>query len=393
MIDCLKRFGFKTVRTNEKHSFEVRTQVSTRTMLHTRMESPKSVLAMPAAEQLHIRKGPEYSAIEDRVDDPFVRCYLLQSQRPLEHLKHTLEYVKQIGQGVAGDVFLAYDRTTSRTYALKRLSLMHGDKAAANELIVHYLLSGCSQVVPMLGWKEHPKGYIDLILKYFPDRDLFYYIERFGAQVLQPPTSTAFLPNATARTIMRKICTAMRQVHGRNVAHFDLKPENILVDGNPEERGKNNVFICDFGYASCLPRGGVLQEGGVRGTAGYMSPECTTGENCGLPADIWSIGAIAHVLLTGHVPFHNEFYSVLQMYEDHDLPLALKGNKNSFQLNEQALHFLKMTMQYNPRDRLTIDELIDHPWFKSRNRRVADNDEYRPVLQLGTKRKSSDEEP
>ena len=124
-----------------------------------------------------------------------------------------------------------------------------------------------------------------------------------------------------------------------------------------------------------------------------MSPECTTGENCGLPADIWSIGAIAHVLLTGHVPFHNEFYSVLQMYEDHDLPLALKGNKNSFQLNEQALHFLKMTMQYNPRDRLTIDELIDHPWFKSRNRRVADNDEYRPVLQLGTKRKSSDEEP
>ena len=224
-------------------------------------------------------------------------------------------------------------------------------------------------------------------MNYFPDRDLFYHIESFGAQSEKSATTAAFFPNSAARTIMRKICTAIRQVHHLNIAHFDLKPENFLIEGNPEKRGLNNVFVCDFGYASCMPKDGVLLDGGVRGTAGYMSPECAAGERYGLPADVWSIGAIAHVLLTGHVPFHNEFYNVLQMYKDRESPLAIRGNQNIFQLDRHALNFIERTMQYNPKDRLTIDELLQHAWFKNRNT-FEEKEHYEPISHVGLKRKS-----
>ena len=128
------------------------------------------------------------------MDDLSIKTILIESKKFSECFNSVLEYVKQIGQGVAGDVFLGYERSTNRMYAVKRLSLVQGDKAAVNELIIHFLLSRTkkSQVTPMLGWKEHPNGYIDLVMKYFPNRDLFYHIESFGEQSEKSATTAAF---------------------------------------------------------------------------------------------------------------------------------------------------------------------------------------------------------
>ena len=75
------------------------------------------------------------------------------------------------------------------------------------------------------------------------------------------------------------------------------------------------------------------------------------------------------------------------MYKDRESPLAIRGNQNIFQLDRHALNFIEMTMQYNPKDRLTIDELLQHAWFKNRNI-FEEKEHYEPISHVGLKRKS-----
>ena len=88
-------------------------------------------------------------------------------------------------------------------------------------------------------------------------------------------------------------------MHKKNIAHRDLKPENILL----ESKDKNNfdVKIADFGFA-CLfdPHDGLTT---ILGSPLYMAPEIIMGQNYNEKVDIWAIGVITYMLLSGRNPF------------------------------------------------------------------------------------------
>ena len=93
-----------------------------------------------------------------------------------------------------------------------------------------------------------------------------------------------------------------------------------------------------------------------------MSPECVNGMECGPASDIWSIGSIAHVLLTGHVPFVYELDLAAMQFQRKDAPMVLQNDSN-FDITIRAKEFLKATLNYDRNDRLTIDECLNHPWL------------------------------
>jgi serine/threonine protein kinase len=105
------------------------------------------------------------------------------------------------------------------------------------------------------------------------------------------------LPWDQAVDIGLQICTALKSAHNAGIIHRDLKPSNLLL-------GKDGVVkLTDFGVAQLFASQRLTVTGGVIGTAEYMSPEQTEGKRATKTSDLYSLGAVLYVMLTGRPPF------------------------------------------------------------------------------------------
>jgi calcium-dependent protein kinase len=105
-----------------------------------------------------------------------------------------------------------------------------------------------------------------------------------------------------AAYIIKQLLSAITYCHCRGVVHRDLKPENILIE-SISSNGKINIKVIDFGTALFVAPNTKLV--GTLGTPYYIAPEVIRGdynEKC----DIWSIGVILYILLSGHAPFNGD---------------------------------------------------------------------------------------
>ena len=76
------------------------------------------------------------------------------------------------------------------------------------------------------------------------------------------------------------------------------------------------------------------------------------------------MAAVAHVLLTGHVPFVYEFDQAILAYQRQALPMALDPHeKHRFVLTARACDFMRQCFSYDANERMTIDEALAHPWL------------------------------
>ena len=108
--------------------------------------------------------------------------------------------------------------------------------------------------------------------------------------------NVGFTENASA-SIIKQVLSAVSFLHSRNIAHRDIKPDNILFESNDAL----NVKLLDFGNSRQMGKNEAMR--GVYGTAYYVAPEVLQGdydEKC----DIWSIGIILYMLLSGNPPFN-----------------------------------------------------------------------------------------
>lgn len=105
------------------------------------------------------------------------------------------------------------------------------------------------------------------------------------------------LPWDQAVDIALQICTALKAAHNAGIVHRDLKPSNLLVGSD------GVVKLTDFGVAQVFAAQRLTVTGGIIGTAEYMSPEQANGQRCSKSSDLYSLGAVLYVMLTGRPPF------------------------------------------------------------------------------------------
>ncbi len=112
---------------------------------------------------------------------------------------------------------------------------------------------------------------------------------------------TGPLAGNEARDIARQICAGLGQAHRQGVIHGDLKCGNVMLARSPE--GGVRAVITDFGLAK-MKDGPSDDAGG--GTYDYMAPEQLLGEPASVASDIYALGVLFHVMLTGHAPARNK---------------------------------------------------------------------------------------
>lgn len=171
------------------------------------------------------------------------------------------------------------------------------------------------------------------------------------------------LTEEEATQFLKQILDGVHYLHSKRIAHFDLKPENImLLDKNvPNPR----IKLIDFGIAHQIKAGNEFKN--IFGTPEFVAPEIVNYEPLGLESDMWSIGVITYILLSGASPFLGEtkqetLTNISAVNYDFD-------EEYFSNTSELAKDFIRRLLVKDPKKRMTIDDSLEHPWIKVIKRR------------------------
>ncbi|NWX61450.1 DAPK3 kinase, partial [Promerops cafer] len=168
------------------------------------------------------------------------------------------------------------------------------------------------------------------------------------------------LSEEEATRFIRQILDGVNYLHSKKIAHFDLKPENImLLDKNIPIP---HIKLIDFGLAHKIEDGVEFKN--IFGTPEFVAPEIVNYEPLGLAADMWSIGVITYILLSGASPFLGEtkqetLANITAVNYDFDEEFFSNTS-------DLAKDFIQKLLVKDTRKRLTIQEALSHPWITVR---------------------------
>lgn len=161
----------------------------------------------------------------------------------------------------------------------------------------------------------------------------------------------------TEKVACEKFCqiiSAVEYCHLKNIVHRDLKIENLLLDANM------NVKLVDFGFANYFDLKNPLNT--FCGSPPYAAPEIFVGKKYyGPEIDIWSLGVILYVLVSGSLPFDSENLQRLK-----NLILNCKY-RIPYYLSSECEHLIKNLLVVNPSKRFKIQQIKAHKWIKLNN--------------------------
>jgi predicted Ser/Thr protein kinase len=203
------------------------------------------------------------------------------------------EILAELGRGAMGVVYKARDPQIDRTVAVKTVSLWGQEPEEEKEFRLRF--SNEAQAAGRL----HHSGIVSVfdVGENPENQDPFIVLEYVSGESLNRILSREKkLPPLKALQLAIEIADALDYAHAQGVVHRDIKPANILV--TQDGRAK----IADFGIAK-LNLAHFTLPGRVLGTPAYMAPEQLSGEGSDGRSDLFSLGVILYVMVTGHSPF------------------------------------------------------------------------------------------
>nr|XP_037866814.1 obscurin isoform X5 [Bombyx mori] len=251
----------------------------------------------------------------------------------------------ELGRGVQGAVYHAAERLTGRNYAAK---IMHGHSELKpfmkNEIDIMNLLND-RHLIRLYGAHEHDHT-VALVTELAAGGELL----RDG--LLRVPS----YPERRVASIIRQLLLGLRHMHDNSVAHLGLTIGELLLS----HAGSDDIKICDFGLSRRIRHNelGALHYGMPE----YVAPEVANGDGVSFPADMWSVGIITYILLSGHSPFRGQ--------NDRETLTRIKEGTWSWhdeewwsRLSTESRDFISKLLVFNWHERMDVRTALSHPWL------------------------------
>jgi len=190
--------------------------------------------------------------------------------------------------------------------------------------------------------------YLYIIMEYCYGGDLFSYLENRHFR----------LTEKRASTIIHQMATAVYYMHSFGVVHRDLKPENVLMTSTDED---SDIRILDFGLSKILGPYEKCDE--PYGTLTYCAPEIIVDEPYSKPVDLWSLGVMTYLMVSGKLPFNSEDENEIARQVVYDEPNYTR-NPIWKTISPECLDFIKRLLEKDQNKRMTIKEVLEHKWIK-----------------------------
>ena len=199
------------------------------------------------------------------------------------------EIGRKLGAGGMGTVYLGTHRETGQQAAIKVLPASLAREEGFVERFKREIAS----------MEKLKSPHIVEFYESGNDGDTYYY----SMEYVDGETLTARLkrdkriPWQEVIDYSLQICRALKAAHNTGIIHRDLKPSNLMISSD------GTIKLADFGVAQVFASQKLTITGGIVGTAEYMSPEQAKGQRATKKSDLYSLGAVMYVMLTGRPPF------------------------------------------------------------------------------------------
>jgi len=253
--------------------------------------------------------------------------------------------IEECGRGKFGTVYHIKNKTTDKCFAAKhvRAKKKEQKEKLKNEIALLKKLANPHIVKFIEAFESNAD--IVIITEFLNGGELFDRVA----------TEDFDLTEQDCCLFMRQICRGVEYLHKNNVVHLDLKPENIVC----VHRNANNIKIIDFGTARQLQAGEKVKV--MCGTPEFVAPEVVCYDFISTKTDMWSIGVICYILLSGFSPFMGDtdsdtFSNIVKVLYDFDEP-------EFDPISVNAKDFISHLLMKNGRNRMTATQCLEHPWL------------------------------
>ncbi|XAR60806.1 Non-specific serine/threonine protein kinase [Bertholletia excelsa] len=262
------------------------------------------------------------------------------------------EFGKLLGCGAFAKVYHARNNATGQSVAVK---VINKKRVAGSNF-----MSNITREISIMRRLHH--RHIVKLHEVLATKTKIYFVMEFvkGGELFAKVAKGRFTEDV-ARKYFQQLISAIGYCHSRGVFHRDLKPENLLIDEN------GDLKVSDFGLSALSEQirpDGLLYT--LCGTPAYVAPEILAkkGYN-GAKVDMWSCGVILYVLTAGYLPFNDP--NLMTMYK--------KIYKGQFLcpkwMSPDLKRLLHRLLDTNPETRITVDQIIRHPWFRKDSKGVV----------------------
>lgn len=299
---------------------------------------------------------PVYTPLENEYNDGLVNV-------PVEHHEVAVDKInrfkdlysleEEVGKGRFGTVHRVLEQSTKREFAAKIVKCI---KALDKEKV--------RKEIEIMNLLDHPK-LLQLVAAFESAREVVMVLEFIrGGELFERVVAEDFvLTEKDCILFMRQICEGVRYLHEKAVIHLDLKPENILC----LSRQTHRIKLIDFGLARRYNPKVPLKV--MFGTPEFVAPEIISYEVITPMTDMWAVGVICYVLLSGLSPFmgNNDaetFINITRSEFDFD-------DEAFDTISKEAKHFITALLVKKHEKRMTAEICLRHHWLAQHERTMS----------------------
>ncbi|VDM94940.1 unnamed protein product [Thelazia callipaeda] len=272
-----------------------------------------------------------------------------------EPFEQRYEIDEELGNGQFAVVRRVINRSTGEQFAAKFIKKRR--YATSRRGVTRCNIEREIDVLRAIGGHEYTIKLFDVYETAF---DVILVLELVsGGELFDHVSAKECLDEAEAAAFIQQILFAIKHLHDNHIVHLDIKPENVML----RKKGDSKIKLIDFGLSRRILPGTIVKD--MIGTPEFVAPEVINYEPLSSATDMWALGVVTFILLSGGSPFLGETrdetfvnisavnYHFSDRYFEH--------------ISSFAKDFISRLFVRDQRKRATVDECLRHPWVLGPN--------------------------